>query len=131
LTPHYSESTLFNFLLIPCLPTILKERAKNPTTEWEPEIDFDDFLSGLLHWRGITSTSPSSRHLGLYKAVATAYCNSNEEFTNPADSDDPFDIPTQEKADQILHLSHGLAATAATRGFYLQRWIQAINGMIY
>jgi hypothetical protein len=76
---------------------ILKERAKNPTTEWEPKLDFNHFLSSLLHWRETTSTSPSSRHLGLYKAVATVYCNSNEEFTNPADSDDPFDIPTQEK----------------------------------
>jgi hypothetical protein len=73
----------------------------------------------------------SSHHLGLYKALATAYCNSNEEFANPADSDDPFDIPTQEKADQILHLIHGLAMTAAARGFYLRRWIQVINVMIY
>jgi hypothetical protein len=98
---------------------ILQERAQNPTTEWAPEVDFDNFLSGLLHWRETTSTLPSSRHLGLYKALATAYCNSNDEFANPANSNDPFDIPTQEKAYQILHLIHGLATTAATCGFYL------------
>jgi hypothetical protein len=32
---------------------------------------------------------------------------------------------------QILQLIHGLATLAATRGFYLQRWIQVINAMIY
>jgi hypothetical protein len=110
---------------------ILKERAHNPTTEWSPDVDFSDFISGLLHWRESTSTSPSSRHLGLYKALATAFCNSSDEFSDSSDAEDPEDPPTQEKAAQILHLIHGLATIAATRGFYLHRWIQVINVMIY
>jgi hypothetical protein len=81
---------------------ILLARAKNPTTEWSLELDFDDFLSALLHWRESTSTSPSSRQLGLYKALATACCNSNGEFSNPLDTDDSNDIPTTEKAELIL-----------------------------
>jgi hypothetical protein len=76
---------------------ILRARAKNPTTEWSPELDFDDFPSALLHWRESTSTSPSSRHLGLYKALATACYNSNGEFSNPLDPDDSEDIPTTER----------------------------------
>jgi hypothetical protein len=104
---------------------ILRTRSNNPTTEWSPEVDFDDFLSALLHWHELTSTScPSSRHLGLYKALATACCNSNDAFSNPQDPDNPSDIPTQEKAKLILQLIHGLARTAATHGFYLRRWIQ-------
>jgi hypothetical protein len=110
---------------------ILKERAHNPTTEWSPDVDFDDFISGLLHWRESTSTSPSSRHLGLYKALAIAFCNSSDDFSDSSDAEDPEDPSTQEKAAQILHLIHGLATTAATRGFYLRRWIQVINVMIY
>jgi hypothetical protein len=43
---------------------ILRERANNPTTKWSPKLDFDDFISVLLHWKEATSTSPSRRHLG-------------------------------------------------------------------
>jgi hypothetical protein len=68
---------------------ILKERAHNPTTEWSPDVDFDNFISGLLHWRESTSTSPSSRHLGMYKALATAFCNSSDEFSDSSDADNP------------------------------------------
>jgi hypothetical protein len=110
---------------------ILKERAHNPTTEWSPDVDFDDFISRLLHWRESTSTSPSSRHLGLYKALATAFCNSSDEFSDSSDAEDPEDPSTQEKAAQILHLIHELATIAATHGFYLRCWIQVINVMIY
>jgi hypothetical protein len=54
-----------------------------------------------------------------------------DEFSNPQDPDDPTDIPTQEKAELIQQLIHGLAMTAATHGFYLRCWIQVINVMIY
>jgi hypothetical protein len=94
---------------------ILRERADNPMTKWSPKLDFDDFISALLHWKETTSTSPSGRHLGQYKALVTAYCNSNGEFSRPGDDDDPT---TQEKAGQILQLVHGLATMAATQGFY-------------
>jgi hypothetical protein len=63
---------------------------------------------------------PSSRHLGLYKALAnTAYCNNSGEFSKPFDVANLSDSPTNEKAEQILQVIHGLAMTAATSGFYL------------
>jgi hypothetical protein len=76
--------------------------------------------------RESTSTFPSGQHLGLYKALVTAHCNSSGEF-----SADPEDPPTQDKATQILQPIHGLATQAATRGFYLSRWTQVVNVMIY
>jgi hypothetical protein len=110
---------------------ILRERAQNPVTKWSPDLDFEDFISSLLHWRESTATSPSSRHLGLYKALVTAYCNNNGEFSEPYDDEDPADPPTKEKAAEILQLIHGLATSAAAHGFYLRRWIHVINVMIY
>jgi hypothetical protein len=110
---------------------ILWQRAQLPVTRWSPELDFDDFLSALLHWREFTSTSPSGRHLGLYKAIATAHCNSSGEFSHSTDPDDPEDPTTQDKATQILQLIHGLAAQADVHGFYLRRWTQVVNVMIY
>jgi hypothetical protein len=69
---------------------ILKERAEARIPAWSDIVDFEeDFIPALLHWRERTSTSPSGRHLGLYKALATAYCNSSEEFSDLYDDDDP------------------------------------------
>jgi hypothetical protein len=110
---------------------ILRQRAQLPVTRWSPELDFEDFLAALLHWRESTSTSPSGRHLGLYKVLATAHCNSSGEFSASTDPEDPEDPTTQEKATQILHLIHGLATQAALNGFYLRRWTQVVNVMIY
>jgi hypothetical protein len=38
-------------------------------------VPFDNFVNALLHWNERTSTSPSGRHLGLYKSVVTAHCD--------------------------------------------------------
>jgi hypothetical protein len=110
---------------------ILSKGSQNLATQWSPDLDFEAFISGLLHWQEEPSTSPSSRHLGLYKALATVYCNNSCEFSKPFDVADPSDSPTNEKAEQTLQVMHGLATMAATIGFYLRRWIQVINVMIY
>jgi hypothetical protein len=107
---------------------LLRERHKANTDRWSNEDSFDEFISGLLHWNEKTSTSPSGRHLGLYGALVTAYCNSSGEFSKmrPGDDNTP-----QEMAEQVLKMVHGLAAFAAKYGFFLHRWIQVVNVMIY
>jgi hypothetical protein len=97
---------------------LLQERQQDPGTKWSEVVFFDEFISRLLHWTGRTSTSPSGRHLGVYTALVTSYCNSSGEFTTIPDDDDS-DLTTQEMAEQILELIHGLAASAAQQGFYL------------
>jgi hypothetical protein len=99
---------------------LLQERQWDPGTKWSEGVSFNEFISGLLHWNERTSTSPSGRHLGLYKALVTSFCNSSGEFSaDPADNDS--ELATQEMAEQILDMIHGLAATAARQAFYLQR----------
>jgi hypothetical protein len=88
---------------------------------------FEDFVTSFLHWDEKTSTSPSGRHLGLYKSIVTAHIDSGSEFT-----DTPDDSPsTSSKAPMILHAIHGIAVCVAERGLYLQRWIHVTNAMIY
>eukprot|EP00980_Cylindrotheca_fusiformis_P031801 scaffold26994_cov313-Cylindrotheca_fusiformis.AAC.1 len=48
---------------------ILREAANHQPTEWSEEVTFQQFLQGFRTWRESTSTSPSGRHLGLYKAL--------------------------------------------------------------
>jgi hypothetical protein len=107
--------------------TILREAAINPPPHWPAAITFDDFIKGLLKWRESTSTSPSGRHLGIYKTLVTVYLNSSGEF----DAEEEGTMPSKYKAESILGIIYGLATTAARLGFYLQRWTKVINVMIY
>jgi hypothetical protein len=107
---------------------LLRDRHKSLTFHWSDVVSFNAFIAGFLHWSEQTSTSPSGCHLGLYGALVTAYCNSSGEFS---DSLPDSYTTTQEEAEQILLLIHGIAASAARYGFYLRRWVQVVNVMIY
>ena len=111
----------------------LADAANYPPPCWSEHIQFEDFTKGLLRWREATSTSPSGRHLGTYKTLLTVYIDTANEFgtlpeTVPVT---PALTTTKEKAEKILRVMHGLASIAARKGFYLQRWLRAINVMIY
>jgi endonuclease/exonuclease/phosphatase family metal-dependent hydrolase len=106
---------------------ILHEASNHPPPSWVATISFDDFIKGFLKWKESTSTSPSGRHLGIYKTLVTVYLNSSGEF----DDTDEGTMPTKYKAERVLGLIYGLATTAARLGFYLQRWTKVINVMIY
>ena len=110
---------------------ILREHAASPPPSWSPELDFDAFISAFLHWNESTSTSPSRRHLGLYKALVTTYINASGEFNIRPKHPPPLFQTPQDKAEQILRLIHGLASHATAYGFFLHRWIHVINVMIY
>jgi hypothetical protein len=113
--------------------SILRQQAANPPPSWSPEVDFDDFISAFLHWKEATLTSPSHRHLGLYKALVTVYINASEEFcdSKKPKKPDPLHPSTQAKAEQILRLIHGLASLATQHGFFFRRWVNVINVVIY
>jgi hypothetical protein len=108
---------------------ILRERQQDPSRPWSEVVSFDEFVYGLLHWKEKTSTSPSGRHLGLYRALVTAHWNSSGEFWD-FDPNSESELTTQEMAEQILELIHGLASAAASQGFYSRRWINVVNVMI-
>jgi hypothetical protein len=127
---------------------ILRDRSNSPPPPWSAEVTFDDFASALLHRRESTATSPSGRHLGIYRRLITAYIDSSGEFSElpfdrPDDEslssptevgDDALPSPqmtTQEQAERILHVIYGLITTATRLGLYLQRWTQGVNVMIY
>jgi hypothetical protein len=117
-----------SFLETKTVTDLLRERHVMNPDRWSDEVSFDEFISGLLHWNETTSTSPSGRHLGLYGALVTAYCNPSGEFSNPSPGDDST---PQEMAEKVLIMIHGLAAAVAKYGFFLHRWIKVVNVMIY
>jgi hypothetical protein len=120
-----------SFLETQTVLDILKQRRGQQLLSWSAELDFDNFISARLHWKESTSTSPSGRHLGIYKGLVTTYINASGEFSKSASEEDPDSLTFQEQGEAILRLIHGLASKAATLGFYLRRWMQVINIMIY
>jgi hypothetical protein len=107
---------------------VLKEEAAKPHPKWSSDVAFQVFISALLHWNEGTSTSPSGRHLGIYKSLLTAFIDSGGEFRTDLDDEG---ISVRDKAEDILRVIHGLASAACTHGFYLQRWRYVVNVMIY
>jgi hypothetical protein len=59
---------------------ILRAAFQDPIPGICSTLSFEDFVSALLHWKEATTTSPSGRHLGLYKSLVTAHCDSGSEF---------------------------------------------------
>ena len=83
------------------------------------EISFDDFVSAISVWSENTSTSPSGRHLGHYKALVSVYKDTHAK------------LELKIKATEILQLFVDLLNLASTKGFALDRWKTVINVMIY
>jgi hypothetical protein len=109
---------------------ILREEANKSHPKWSEQLNFDTFLSGLLKWNERTSTSPSGRHLGLYKSLVTAHIDSGGDFRADLPDDDE-DTSIQDMATLILQVIHGLASLSCLHGFYLDRWSIVVNVMIY
>jgi hypothetical protein len=106
---------------------IIREAFESRPAPIQATVTFDDLITSFLHWNENTSTSPSGRHLGLYKSLVTAHCDSGSEFR---DKDDDC-LSIQEMATAILQVIHGLATCVAERSLYLEWWIVVVNVMIY
>jgi hypothetical protein len=92
------------------------------------KVSFDDFIDSFLHWNELTFTSPSGRHLRLYKSLVTAHCDSGKEFQEV--TDDALSIQTQVTG-AVLDAIHRLSTGVAACGLYLLRWLFVVNAMIY
>ena len=108
---------------------LLKQLTKENKTKWSSDITFDQFIAGLRNWKEQTNTSPSGRHLGVYKALLIAYTDFGNEFTKEYDQE--MQIDCQGKSEKILRIMHGLVQMSANNGFYLHRWEKVFNIMIY
>lgn len=105
---------------------ILQEELKGAKIQCT--ITLEDLVDCIAHWRESTSTSPSGLHLGIWKALVTAYKNKNDEFS---DAKNEGEISTQKKATLILEAYVTLLNSAIEKGFYLDRWLKIVNVMIY
>jgi hypothetical protein len=85
------------------------------------EVSTEDFYHGLLHWKESTSTSPSSRHLGHYKAIIN-YPKRKKEARNE-------NYVSKCKLD-LLELYTNLVNIPLKYGFAPEPWCTSITVML-
>ena len=107
---------------------IIREEQTKQHSRWQGSISFEDFIDALDHWKESTSTSPSRRDLGVYRALTTAHKDKRGEFGSQKDKQG---ISIQDKATSILQVIHTLLSLCIAHGFYLRRWTSVISVMIY
>ena len=96
---HDNNQLLKEFLISFSTPTHIANSAPIPTS-----ISKDDVKKGFGQWKEATSTSPSGRHLGHYKAI----------IQNPV----------------LLECLTKFLSIAIARGLSIRRWQHAINIML-
>jgi hypothetical protein len=87
----------------------------------KPELTLDEFTGKLRIWRESTSTSPSGRHLGHYKAV----CRPIAYACEPHERED-----LEESRLALLQAHLAIINYCLRHGYSLLRWHEVVNVMI-
>ena len=91
--------------------------------EMTEEITLEQFADRLKAWSERTSTSPSGRHLGHYKALA------RKLWIKEADEDwDYKEISSYQS--YLLQCHHLVVKLCLKHGYSLKRWQNVVNVMI-
>jgi hypothetical protein len=102
---------------LPNITTLLLQKLQRVREPISLEFSFHDMCQGFSRWREKTTTSPSNKHLGLYRALITAdkYLSTSSNANEPNSSK----IFTPNKCLQIQHL---LMTLAVQHCHTYQRW---------
>jgi hypothetical protein len=102
------------------------ERTRLPQSKHMP---FKDMINGLKNWRESTTTSPSGKHLGIYKTLVKAM-NKEYHHTNPTENEAKENCQQQKIAEIALSIQHKLINLAIRYTHTFQRWKRIDNFFI-
>jgi hypothetical protein len=91
------------------------------------EINSDDFAGKIKSWKETTSTSPSGRHLGRYKAL---YAKGPFESHLDTEEEAPYKQFVHEQS-AIAQLLLSILNHCIRNGHILERWKTIVNTMIF
>ncbi len=95
-------------------------KRKTPEDEEPPTLDYATLLDGLKKWPERTTTSPSGRHLGIYKSLGKHVIKKKKNNDTPPDT--PEETSPLKQGRDVLYLMFDLMALALTHAYPLQRW---------
>ena len=101
-------------------------RTRLPQSKHMP---FKAMISGLQKWRESTTTSPSGKHLGIYRTLVKAM---NKEYyhTNPTDKESNENSQQEKIAVTALSIQHKLINLAIRYTHTFKRWKRIDNFFI-
>jgi hypothetical protein len=103
-------------------PTMLLQKLNKVREPISLEFTIQDMCHGFSKWREKTTTSPSAKHLGIYRALIVA-----DKYLHKDDSDKNTKPSTANKCLQIQHL---LMVLAITHCHTYKRWTVVHNFLI-
>jgi hypothetical protein len=102
----------------PPIPMILAElKQKRPTLTHH--IELDPMIKGLHKWREATTTSPSGKHLGIYRTLTRQHIHGS---TTPAKTASVRDSAKTEVATKALAIQNMILNLAIMHTHTLERW---------
>jgi hypothetical protein len=107
-----------------CQTVLLACKATAPFDTIPATLTPAEFKGKIIRWRETTTTSPSGRHLGRYKAL---YANGTDSTPEETPTQTLFLQQQREIAAVILHIMNFCIRT----GHVLSRWKQIVNTMIF
>lgn len=100
---------------LPKYPKLLLTKLKRVRDPITLEFTYNDMCNGFAKWREKTTTSPSVKHLGIYRALISA-----DRYLTPTQAAHPNDSPST--ANKCLHIQHLLMTLAIQHCHTYQRW---------
>jgi hypothetical protein len=86
-------------------------------------IPINEMKNGFLTWREKTVTSPSGKHLGIYRTLIKWHNGKYDNHkTHQSTSSTKAENKNNEKADLAIHIQHSLMNMAIKHSYTYQRW---------
>jgi hypothetical protein len=106
------------------------EALKQKRQTMSDHMPFEDMVMGFTKWKERTTTSPSGKHLGIYKTLTKAHRGVYERGreSNNQQQDEEKETETKTIATRILHIQHKIMNLAIKHCHTLERW-KIINNM--
>jgi len=95
---------------------------KTPADMLPPTLDHEKLLEGIKKWLERTTTSPSGRHLGIYKTLGKHLVQTNKKNDQPAST--PKTLGPLKQGCDVLYLIFDIMVIALKHAYPLQRWGQ-------
>jgi len=97
----------------------LRNKIQNPDKAGHP-LDYEMLMNGIKKWPERTSTSPSGRHLGIYKTLQKNVEKKKKNTPEESETDDTTGLLRQGR--DILFLIFDIMTLALKHTYPLQRW---------
>jgi len=93
---------------------------KTPDDTQSTTLDHEKLLEGIKKWPERTTTSPSGRHLGIYKTLGKHLIPTKK--TNAPPKSTPENLGPLKQGRDVLYLIFDIMAIALKHAYPLQRW---------